>query len=217
MPRTPPTAVRRSRAFGFSSRASAPSRLLGGGGELAGELPESASGRSAAASVVGPRASISASRVGSPRHPPARRAVSLGVGPSIATRGRAGRGGRHAQRDEVARRHGRGAAHHDDGAEEVLDLRGRGRVDRGLAGDHAAEEPARAVDADEAREAHVAGLALGRGDRDLREQLGPNAPSRTVVVPPWRAIWSAICARISCHRPLVRGAANGCTCSVELA
>ncbi len=64
------------------------------------------------------------------------------------------------------------AAHDDDRAEQVLDLRGGRGVDRGLAGDHAAEEPARAVDADEAGEAHVAGLALGRRDRDLREQLG---------------------------------------------
>ena len=57
-------------------------------------------------------------------------------------------------------------------AEQVLDLRRGRRVDRGLAADHAAEEPARTVDADEAGEALVAGLASAAATGICGEQLG---------------------------------------------
>ena len=46
---------------------------------------------------------------------------------------------------------------------------------------------------------------------------GPKTPSTTRVVPPWDRICCSICSRISCHSPLERGAANGCTCRLEFA
>ena len=76
------------------------------------------------------------------------------------------------------------AAHDDDAAEEVFD-EGRGLgLDGGVAGDHAAEEPARAVHSDEARHAGLAGGALRRGDGDLRDELGTEHAFALLVRPP---------------------------------
>src|SRR5690606_20752464 len=73
--------------------------------------------------------------------------------------------------DQIARRHGRPAADDHDRAEQVFDPLRRFDVGSRRAADHAAEEPAGTVDADEASET-LAGLSLSGGDRDLGEKLG---------------------------------------------
>ena len=138
-----------------------------------------------------------------PRAPSALTAVPA-LRPHRAARRRPGRC-RHVQRDEVARRHRRGAAHDDDAAEQVFDLAAASRVDRGLAGDHAAQEPARAVDADEAGEPRAARLALGRGDRDLGEQLG----AERAVAHGGRAALLARSGRRSARGSRARGRSSG--------
>jgi len=87
----------------------------------------------------------------------------------------AGSGG-HLQRDEVARGHRRAAADDDDRAEQVFHLRRGIHIVRCRSPDHSAQEPARAVDADEAREA-LAGRRVRAGrDGHLREKLGAERP-----------------------------------------
>ena len=162
MPRMPPTAPSRSRPVSVSSRASAPRPLFSRPRRTGGEASEL--GRVGAA----PRRRRGVRRV--------RRRLTApdgACGIRVLVRpdslgGRAARPGRrrHAQRDQVARRHRRARrARRRCERNRSSTCAAAVGVDRGLAGDHAAQEPARAVDADEAGEAHVAGLALGRPRR----------------------------------------------------
>src|SRR6478736_9206975 len=86
---------------------------------------------------------------------------------------------RQRQREQVARGAGLGAADDDRPAEQVLEGAGGLLVDRGAAGDDAAQEPAGAVDADEPRGA-VAGAALGGARGEAGEQLAAERPGHVV-------------------------------------
>src|SRR5699024_3297643 len=81
---------------------------------------------------------------------------------------------RHARDGEgqrLPRRPRRGAADHHGVAKDLLEGRRVVRRDRGLTGEDAAEEPARAVDADEAGGAVPAASVL-RADRQAGEKFG---------------------------------------------
>ena len=103
---------------------------------------------------------------------------NAGRGSSAGVRPRA-RCCRGAQRKQVARGARLGAAHHDDVGEDPLDRLGCRGVDRSLAGQHAAQEPARPVVPDEPGRP-VARTTLGRADRQACEQLAAERPRQVV-------------------------------------
>ena len=72
------------------------------------------------------------------------------------------------------------AAYHDDVAEQLVERGAGGRPGRGRAADHAAQEPARTVEAQEPDRLRLPGqgrIVLGP-DRDARVQLGAGRPRR---------------------------------------
>src|SRR5680860_1186099 len=99
---------------------------------------------------------------------PGRLDVRLAVG--------AGRGRGHPEWDEVTRRHRGVAAHDDNASEEVLDRSCGLRADGTLPGDHAAQEPARPVDADEAGETGDSARTLAGGHGNFRDEFRAEWP-----------------------------------------
>ena len=77
---------------------------------------------------------------------------------------------RQAKSEQVSGCHRVVAAHHDGGAQDRLERLGGRRVARRGTAEQSAQEPARAVDTDEAHRLHAA-LALGTGHRKGGEEL----------------------------------------------
>ena len=110
----------------------------------------------------------------------------------------------------------------DDAAERLLERPGGLGALGGRAGDHAAQEPARAVDAEEPRRAADRLRAVGCPGLRRRRRPGSCRPARGRTGPPPRAAtrpgrtrWSRRSARTPSQMPAARGAANAATCSSE--
>ena len=93
---------------------------------------------------------------------------------------------------------------------------GGGRLDRGATGDDGAQEPARAVDADETG-GHEDGAAVGAGLRHPGQQLLAELARQHLGGAAGSTMLAAISLRMSIQTPSVRGAANAWSCDRRLA